>query len=535
MRKHMSNARKTRVLKDQNYELSESVISSLLELSAQVEGTGFRETYLRSEYLSKYADPDPTDKTNRIRRAIDKWTSQEDLNAATNGRIRSIDWDYNILPRVTLRSFVAFTRRTISSILGPLDDFIVVGGFSGGASTGHRRTASHPAWKFSDEADATEQATKFVDVIHRQSPLLGKYGFCSRLNVVDGAVLFTVPKNALIERCACKEPDLNMYLQKGVGNHLARRLLRKGVDLWDQSINRGLAEQGSLTGDLATLDLSSASDSVTIELVRLLLPHLWFEYLDDIRSQNVLVDGEYRRTEMFSSMGNGFTFGLESLLFYALARSVLYFEGIKGRLSVYGDDIICPSSGAYMLISVLRFFGFTTNEKKSFVEGPFRESCGGHYHHGTDVTPFYLKRRPTRLTDLIRVANQLRGWLLKDDSSGLPVVYHDQVGLWLALRDLVPQSLWGGADLALDTQLVTSGSPNKRLVRVTGKMVLPERGKYQHWHSTKRNRAELPDKVDREAENTTLCCRLRRAPRMWSSEADKRIFAEEMLDITHRR
>jgi hypothetical protein len=534
MHKHKSNARKRAVLKDQNQPLTESVTSLLLALAGKIEGTGFRETYLREEYLSKYADPSPDGKLKRVEAAIDKWTSQEDLNLATNERLRSIEWDYNILPRVTLRSFVAFTRRTISSILGPLDDFIVIGGFSGGASTSHRRTASHPAWKFSDEADATEQATKFVDLIYRQSPLLGKYSFCSRLNVVNGAVLFTVPKNALIERCACKEPDLNMYLQKGVGNHIARRLLRKGIDLWDQGVNRGLAKQGSLTGDLATLDLSSASDSVTIELVRLLLPHLWFEYLDDIRSQNVLVRGGYRRTEMFSSMGNGFTFGLESLLFYALARSVLYFEGIKGRLSVYGDDIIVPSSGAYMLVSVLRFFGFSTNQEKSFIEGPFRESCGGHYHNGMDVTPFYLKRRPSRLTDLIRVANQLRSWLLKDDRSGILGTYHDQFDLWAELRDLVPESLWGGVDLTLDTCLVTSDSPRMHLVRVKEKMTLPENGKYLHWHSTKRNRAELPDKVDREAAETVLKCRKRRAPQHWgSSVATRRYFLQEVPDITH--
>jgi len=505
-----------------------------------VEGTGFRETYLRKEYLSKYADPDPNDKLIRVERAIDKWTSQEDLNRATNNRIRNSEWDYNIIPRVTLRTFVAFTQRTISNILGSLDDFIVIGGFSGGASTSHRRASSHPAWKFSDEADATEEATKFVDVIHRQSPLLGTYGIFSRLNVVEGAVLFTVPKNALIERCACKEPDLNMYLQKAVGNHIDRRLARIGINLRDQSINRGLAQVGSLTGNLATLDLSSASDSVTVELVRLLLPHVWFEYLNDIRSQNVFVRGEYVRTEMFSSMGNGFTFGLESLLFYALARSVLYFEGIKGRLSVYGDDIILPSSGADMLVSVLRFFGFTVNLEKSFITGPFRESCGGHYHDGADVTPFYLKTRPTRLTDLIRVANQFRNWCMMSDGTRIPLseqaryvpLYNQSLyKLWEELRDLVPRDLWGGADLALDTCLVTSDPPNAYLVRVKEKMVLPDKGKYLHWHSTYRNRTE-PAKPTREAAQTTQCCRKRRTPK-WSGVAIRRLFFEEFVNITH--
>jgi hypothetical protein len=93
-----------------------------------------------------------------------------------------------------------------------------------------------------------------------------------------------------------------MYLQKGVGNHIRRRLRRVGVNLNDQSVNRSLARMGAATGEVATLDLSSASDTVTIEAVRLLLPDDWFLYLNDIRSQEVLVEGTYVRTEMFSSM-----------------------------------------------------------------------------------------------------------------------------------------------------------------------------------------------------------------------------------------
>jgi hypothetical protein len=527
MQKHQLNGREKRALENQNYVLPESVTYRLITLLQGFGDSGFRDTYLNSEYLSKYCGPLASDKQLRVDAAIDKWLSQETRNLATNDRIRNADEGYNILPRVTLRKFVAFTRRTISSLLGPLDDFIVEGGFSGGASTSRRRASGHPAWKFSDEADATDEATKFVDVIHRRSPLFCKYGIFTRLNVVEGAVLFTVPKNADIERCACKEPDLNMYLQKGVGAHMGRRLLRAGINLRDQSINRGLAREGSLTGDLATLDLSSASDSVSVELVRLLLPPLWFEYLNDIRSKHVKVRGEYVCTEMFSSMGNGFTFGLESLLFYALARSVLYFEGIKGRLSIYGDDIIVPSSGAHMLISVLQFFGFTVNEKKSFVEGPFRESCGGHYHNGLDVTPFYLKRHPKRLTDLIRIANQFRNWCFNDIGHDSVCCEPERYALWNELRNLVPKGLRGGADMALDTVLVSHDPRHSHLVRIEEELVLPEAGKYLHWHSNSRNRPDPSDEPERDAESTTQMCRKRRSPKR-SSVATTSYFYEEL-------
>ena len=208
-----------------------------------------------------------------------------------------------------------------------------------------------------------------------------QYGIFSSLSEVKGNVLFTVPKKTDIDRCACKEPDINMFLQKGVGNHIRSRLRKHAINLNDQSRNRRLAQEGSVAlGQLATIDLSSASDSISIEVVRLLLPNEWFEYLNDIRSHFTEIDGENHRLEMFSSMGNGFTFELESLIFFVLCRAVQYFTGTPGVLSVYGDDIVLPSEIFYDAEFVLRKFGFSVNSDKSFHTGPFRESCGGHCH-----------------------------------------------------------------------------------------------------------------------------------------------------------
>jgi hypothetical protein len=300
-----------------------------------------------------------------------------------------------------------------------------------------------------------------------------------------------------------------MYLQKGVGNHIRRRLRRVGVNLNDQSVNRSLARMGAATGEVATLDLSSASDTVTIEAVRLLLPDDWFLYLNDIRSQEVLVEGTYVRTEMFSSMGNGFTFELESLLFYALARTTLYFEGISGIVSVYGDDIICPTLGYDSVVWTLRVFGFSTNPDKSFSTGLFRESCGGHYHGQDDVTPFYLRKEATHLTDLIRVANQFRKWVFADPARQYcwPATYT----MWRNLADNVPKVLWGGSDYECDTQLVAPVAPISRLSRLTGSKELPDVGLYLHWQNSNWKRVEDPDSPGFLAVNTSAKCRLRPA------------------------
>jgi hypothetical protein len=511
MQKQFQKRNRTkRAWHDANRRLSESESTSVRGLvESFADQDTFATDYLRSEYLSKLNDESLFSADSRRNAAISKWFSTERTNAETNRRLRAMDRGYNILPRVSWYTFLRFVQRTISDILGPLDNSIVLGSFSGGASTSRRRTESNPAHKYAGRADVTSGAVPYVGVIHQQSELFRHHNIFYSLNEVEGAVLFTVPKKADIDRCACKEPDINMFLQKGVGRYIRSRLLRFGVNLNDQSINRRYARIGSLDSSLATLDLSAASDSVTTSCVQALLPTDWYLYLNDIRSQSVQVDGETYRTEMFSSMGNGFTFELESLIFLALMRACAYFEGISGVISVYGDDIIIPSGLYDTATWVLSVFGFTPNASKSFHTGPFRESCGGHYLLGNDVTPFYLKRPATHLTDVIRVANQLRRWTMADPCRRYE--FPQAFLLWNKLKGFVPRDLWGGRDYALDTQLVTPDFPISRLVRVTEKPVLPDLGSYIAWHVRNRDRSfeSLPGF---DPLNTTKLCRKRRAP-----------------------
>lgn len=507
MHKHRKSGNRTVTRwRNANCDLSESASTYITNLLGEIgcEGT-FAVDYLRSEYLSKYLDEDTTPAALRKSNAIRKWLSTEEKNSITNRILEHRDPGYNIIPRVSYSSFLRFARRIISDVLGTLNDSIVLGSYSGGASTSRRRLMSSPAHKLSGQADTTVAASAFVDIIYREAPMLRQFGTFDYLQDVEGSVLFTVPKKTDIDRCACKEPDLNMYLQKGVGSYIRKRLLRFGINLNDQSINRKLAAKGALDNSIATLDLSSASDTITIGCVEALLPTEWFLYLNDIRSHKVLVDGVYHRMEMFSSMGNGFTFELESLIFWALTRTTLYFEGISGVVSVYGDDIICPSSGADMVSWVLQEFGFAVNPEKSFITGPFRESCGGHYHHHEDVTPFYLKRKPTKLTDVIRVANQLRRWALADPLR--PYLVPSTYNVWIKLASFIPRDLWGGYDLSVDTSLVSPHTPNKQLLRLSSNKVEPAKGAYIHWHNSNWKRAHEPDKPSQDPVSTSTMCR----------------------------
>ena len=133
-----------------NVKISESDTRRLLTLVEELTDgeEDFASTYLRSEYLSKYCAEDVVPAAVRREAALQKWLATEVMNAGTNQRLAALDPGYNILPRVTLQAFLRFVRRIIHQVLGELDDTIVLGSFSGGASTSRRRTESDKARKF---------------------------------------------------------------------------------------------------------------------------------------------------------------------------------------------------------------------------------------------------------------------------------------------------------------------------------------------------------------------------------------------------
>jgi len=389
-------------------DLTDQLVSRLNALLPSV-----KSDYLKEEVLSKYVSLDTDPPSYRRSRAIFKWLCTEQENEATNDRLIITPGEYNILPRVSFSEFVCWCRDFICDIIGdvpPVD--ALIGTFSGGASTSRTRALSHPSSKYTGTIHATKRCLDlFVDLIVDEVP--GWLNAQNRLlvEIVPGNVLFTVPKKTDIDRVACKEPDLNMFLQKGIGSYFRRALLKYRINLNDQSINRSLAREGSITGKLSTLDLSSASDSVSTGLVALFLPECWYTFLDAVRSPVTIIDGEEHPNHMFSSMGNGFTFELESLLFFTIAKAVTHFKRRgRGVVSVYGDDIICQTDVVTELIFALQYLGFSVNTEKSHSTGKFRESCGGHYYDGFDITPFYLRKPISRMDDLIDVANKLRLW-----------------------------------------------------------------------------------------------------------------------------
>lgn len=219
------------------------------------------------------------------------------------------------------------------------------------------------------------------------------------LTVVNHNKVAFVPKNAKTERSIAIEPYFNVYFQLGVGAMIRERLYRYcGINLDSQTRNQALALAGSIDDKLATIDFSMASDTISIETVRLLLPPQWFNHMDRLRCRNYKMEGVIRPYQKFSSMGNGYTFELETLIFYAVASACCTATNISSEdVTVFGDDVVLPTKeGTCALFQeVCEFLGFKINEEKSFISGPFRESCGEDYLKGHRVRPVFCKELRT--------------------------------------------------------------------------------------------------------------------------------------------
>jgi hypothetical protein len=335
---------------------------------------------------------------DREKVAREKFSQSERLCEETNGLFKSVASGQACLPP-DVEAVLFRAQRKIARILGPvpcLDS--LEPHFGPGATTQvKKRDASSRrklAQAFACSKDLFPLWKHCVGMMPGWlSPVVeGVHPLAGVVCEIHAGFLRFVPKNARTDRAIVVEPMLNSMFQLAIGKFMAGRLRRFGIDIQDQSRNQRLALLGSLTGALATLDLSSASDTVAIELVWHLLPVDWAHFLSRFRTSEISDKGHAIVLHKFSSMGNGFTFPLETLIFYALAYASTEEAGLSTEnVSSYGDDIIAPTGAVPLLTKSLTACGFLLNSEKSFSSGPFRESCGKDYLSGIDVRPFYQK------------------------------------------------------------------------------------------------------------------------------------------------
>lgn len=223
--------------------------------------------------------------------------------------------------------------------------------------------------------------------------------------------VITVPKTMKTPRIIAIEPTCMQYMQQGLMEIMVKFLesnsLTQGmVGIEDQEPNQLMAQEGSITGDLATLDLSEASDRVSLRLVQSMLFNYGYLLEAVLATRSTRADvpgfGVIPLTK-FASMGSALTFPMEvcvflTTVFYGIEQKLgrrLTRSSIKefrGRVRVYGDDIVVPTDFVPHVVSALNLFGFKVNHNKSFWTGKFRESCGKEYYDGHEISIFRVRQ-----------------------------------------------------------------------------------------------------------------------------------------------
>lgn len=272
------------------------------------------------------------------------------------------------------------------------------------------------------------------------------YCFKSKLleivTIVDGMKLSTVPKDNNVDRVIAMEPFLNMLVQSVIEEGIRHVILTcYGIDLeTSQELHKLLIR------DLnnATIDLRNASNSVFLGPVKRFLAHT--ALLEDVLSARspIAIGAESNHVlNMVAPMGNGFTFGLMTLILLCLSRELDSFS------HVYGDDIVIDKDVAYDLIHLLQSIGFETNTKKTFIEGSFRESCGAFWSLDHEVASYEF-HYPQTILDCFVLCNKV--YLLQEKTrdpvwielhnkllKGIPPVF---LGAKFATDDIETRFVW---------------------------------------------------------------------------------------------
>lgn len=309
--------------------------------------------------------------------------------------------------------------------------------------------------------------------------------------VVNGNILAFVPKKRTISRVTCTEAIVNMYYQLGLGSLFENRLRYKfaidfhgvaddavrrfiaGDPLFSKSkgkfipsqseYNAYLARRGSIDGSFATIDLVSASD--TIRMSRLAdcpkSVQLWIKALRS--KETTLPDGRVVPLNMISTMGNGFTFALQTIIFSCAVRAAYrtlgipcrnrsrvasnrYYAEDRGNWGVFGDDIVVVREAYDTTCRILHLLGFEVNLSKSFNDGLFRESCGSDWLKGQFVRGIYIHSLKT-LQDKFVAFNRLAYWSCY---TGMPLTRSlNLISSWIPPKDRLPIPLHEADDAGI--------------------------------------------------------------------------------------
>ena len=208
-----------------------------------------------------------------------------------------------------------------------------------------------------------------------------------------------VPKKFNIDRGINPNTLFGSLYSDIIGRNIEAALRKEGLDIKKLQHKHGVyAEQASTHGRWATADMSDASHGFLSNLLNALLPRKWYRAVMFGVIRSVEVDGRVSRLESIMTMGIGFTFPMQTLLFYCLLLAIRDLSQCMGKISVYGDDLVYPTKMHKYVVGIFKDLGFKLNLDKTFVHSHFRESCGSDYFKGEMVRPFAPEEEGRMLT-----------------------------------------------------------------------------------------------------------------------------------------
>lgn len=388
---------------------------------------------IRQSLLKKYLDDDTKAEEARNQKALDLFVSNNDDCRA---------WEYLPASEVVERA-IGEAQATLDRFCHPeagrselLSLYSIAEGFDlgKGANIGHTNVDLYSKLWCSPLTSTSIELLDYyrAAIFHHPVWSVAEKNRDDRLGtrIVLGSSVTFATKNRDISRTICTEPLVNMLFQKGIEARMNLRLRQVfSIDLTkQQEHNRALARIGSITGRIATLDLKNASNLNSTKMIDFMFPASFTKWLKKVRSPFAETpSGHVVELHMMSSMGNAFTFPLQTALFASVVLGCYRVLGIKpqyptqnssGNFAVFGDDIIVVTEAYDLVCDCLAALGHTVNQDKSFKTGLFRESCGTDWYSGHNVRGVYIKSLRDD-ADFYSAINRLNHW---SGIHGIPLV-----------------------------------------------------------------------------------------------------------------
>lgn len=303
-----------------------------------------------------------------------------------------------------IRAVLAEARKICKKVLGEysLQRHIELCTFGKNSTVGVKASEAYPDQRLNRPLSGSEQHIHWFitnvlqgdEILQRclyhtfkkdpMDPLGGRYTQCATLRLSD------VPKSYKANRGVMPHTEIGNFFTSGLGFYIVEQLESYGIRLrYLQKEHRKWAKAFSKSRTHVTADLSAASDSFTSNLVNALVPREWYNVLKHGRIKHYDSHGcKAKYMQTFMTMGIGYTFPLQTLLFYSLLKACSNLLNVDGVVSVFGDDLIYPKKIDKCVRFVLTNLGFVLNLDKTFKRDHFRESCGGDYFKGIAVRPF---------------------------------------------------------------------------------------------------------------------------------------------------